>query len=104
MHLFRQLTLVLLLGAALVSSNTIYVQNKCPGVQKVVLRGAWGRVIATGSINPGQWWSHYMDAKNCRSCNIATNTGGTLLAECKLVVLQKIYLSISVRYCRINTF
>ncbi|CAF1470754.1 unnamed protein product [Adineta steineri] len=59
----------------------IYVQNKCPRVQKVVLRGAWGRVIAQGSINPGQWWNHYMDANNCHSCNIGTNTGKTLLAE-----------------------
>jgi hypothetical protein len=80
------------------------VQNKCPGVQKVVLRGAWGHVIARGSINPGQWWSHYMDANNCHSCNIGTNTGGTLLAECKLLALHKIDLSISVSECRTNTF
>ncbi len=104
MHLFLQLTLLLLLEAALVSSSQIFVQNKCPTVQNVVLRGAWGYLIAQGSIKPGQWWSHQIDASNCQSCNIATNTGGTLLAECKLVALQKMYLSIGVSYCRINAF
>lgn len=82
MSLIYQVVLGLLLGAILVSSSTIRVENKCNYANPVVLRGAYGVVIAQGRINPGQTWSHAFDKNNCHSCNIATNTGRTLLAEC----------------------
>jgi hypothetical protein len=74
--------LLFLFGVVLVSSNTVYVENKCGNGYPVVLRGAYGVIIDQGYINAGQTWSHYFDANNCRSCNIGINTGGTLLAEC----------------------
>lgn len=83
MRFVWQITWLFLLGTVLVSSNTIHVENKCRNGYPVVLRGAWGVIIAQGYINPGQTWTHSFDANNCRSCNIATNTGRTLLAECK---------------------
>jgi hypothetical protein len=75
--------LSLLLLVMMVSSSAIYVQNKCPEAHPVVLRGAYGKLIAQGTIQPRKTWSHKFDSKSCESCNIATNTGHTLLAECK---------------------
>eukprot|EP00026_Physarum_polycephalum_P021307 Phypoly_transcript_24475.p1 GENE.Phypoly_transcript_24475~~Phypoly_transcript_24475.p1 ORF type:complete len:149 (+),score=12.74 Phypoly_transcript_24475:98-544(+) len=62
-------------------ASNIYVQNKCGSAQNVVLRGAWGVQIASGTIPAGGQWSHEIDANNCNSCNIATFPGNTLLAE-----------------------
>lgn len=83
MHFLCHLIFACLLGAIFVSSSTVYVENKCGDGHPVVLRGAWGVVLAQGYVNPGQTWSYPIDANNCHSCNVATNTGGTLLAECK---------------------
>jgi hypothetical protein len=83
MRLLWQVILSFLVSAGLISSNTVYVENKCGNGYPVVLRGAWGVVIDQGYINAGESWSHYFDANNCRSCNIGINTGSTLLAECK---------------------
>jgi hypothetical protein len=74
---------LLLIVIVTVSSNTIYVQNKCHQSYPVVLRGAWGKIIARGNIKPGKTWKHSFDRHNCESCNIAITTGKTLLAECK---------------------
>lgn len=81
MDFLSQVTFVLLLGSVIVSSSNIYVVNKCNNGNPVVLRGAYGVVIAQGFIKQGETWTHEIDQHNCASCNIATNTGGTLLAE-----------------------
>ena len=83
MHPLSQVILAFVVAAVSVSSNTVSVQNKCGDGHPVVLRGAWGVVIDQGYINPGDTWSHSIDPNNCRSCKIASNTGQTLLAECK---------------------
>jgi hypothetical protein len=90
MHFLWQVIYSCLLGAILVSSNTIFVDNKCDQGYPVVLRGAWGVIIAQGYINPGQTWTQSFDTNNCQSCNIGTNTGGTLLAECKSMIVLKL--------------
>lgn len=82
MKFLYYIAVVFLLSSVLVSSSKIYVVNKCNYGNPVVLRGAYGVVITQGYVNPGDTWTYEIDQHNCNSCNVATNTGRTLLAEC----------------------
>jgi len=71
-----------LLCFAVCSANKLTVKNSCGTAYKAIVRsGASATVIYSTTLQPGASVTWDITTSNCQSCNVATNTGQTLLAE-----------------------